>query len=204
MGRRPVAGNWRYLEIREELRRRLTSGEYRLGQTLPSQPDLAREFGVSTMTMRQALAGLIDEGWLEVSQGRRTIVADLSARQPRVLVVDDEPSVREILRTAIEQLGYAVDEARDGQVALDQVADSSYDYVFLDLRMPRVDGIAVLRRLREMGSQARVVVVTGFVDDLLQLDPERDWPITVIPKPFRLDQVRAIFAPATVRPGQAI
>lgn len=194
-----MPASWRYLAIREELRRRLSDGSYQVGQTLPSQPDLAREFGVSTMTMRQALAGLIDEGWLAVSQGRRTVVTDAANRQPRVLVVDDEAPVREILATTVERLGYRVDEAADGQEALDKVAERSYDYVFLDLRMPRVDGITVLRRLHEIGGPVRIIVVTGFVDDLLQLDPERDWPITVIPKPFRLDQIRSIL-PAVPAP----
>lgn len=188
--------HWRYLEIREDFRRRLSDGTYRVGQTLPSQPDLAREFGVSTMTMRQALAGLIDEGWLEVSQGRRTIVADIADRKPRALVADDEGPVRELLRTAIERFGFLVDEAANGQEALDWTAERSYDYVFLDLRMPRVDGVAVLRHLHSIGSTARIVVVTGFPDDLLRLDPERDWPVTVIPKPFRLEHIRAVLTPA--------
>jgi CheY-like chemotaxis protein len=193
-----VAASWRYLAIREELRRRLTDGTYSIGQTLPSQPDLAREFGVSTMTMRQALAGLIDEGWLAVSQGRRTVVADITQRKPRVLVVDDEAPVREVLRATVEHLGYQVDEASDGYEALDRVAERSYDYIFLDLRMPGLDGITVLRRLHEIRGMARIIVVTGFVDDLLQLDPERDWPVTIIPKPFRLDQIRSVLAPQPI------
>lgn len=195
-----MAASWRYLEIREELRRRLTDGTYPIGHTLPSQPDLAREFNVSTMTMRQALAGLIDEGWLEVSQGRRTVVADVSSRKPRVLVVDDEASVREILRTTIERLGFACDEAGDGQEALDHVGRHLYDFIFLDLRMPQVDGLTVLRHLQDIRGLSRIIVVTGFVDDLLQLDPERDWPITIIPKPFRLEQIRAVLAP--IQPPQ--
>ena len=190
-----MAASWRYLAIREELRRRLAEGTYSVGQTLPSQPDLAREFGVSTMTMRQALAGLVDEGWLDVSQGRRTVVADATQRKPRVLVVDDEAPVREVLRAAVEHLGYLVDEAADGYAALDRVAERSYDYIFLDLRMPHLDGFTVLRRLQEIGCLARLIVVTGFVDDLLELDPERDWPVTIVPKPFRLDQIRSVLAP---------
>ena len=199
-----MAASWRYLAIREELRRRLTDGTYSVGQTLPSQPDLAREFGVSTMTMRQALAGLIDEGWLAVSQGRRTVVADATQRKPRVLVVDDEAPVRDVLRATVEHLGYQVDEAADGYEALDRVAERSYDYIFLDLRMPGMDGITVLRRLHEIRGMARIIVVTGFVDDLLQFDPERDWPVTIIPKPFRLDQIRSVLAPQPIgRPAAA-
>ncbi len=125
----------------------------------------------------------------------------------RVLIVEDEPSTRSGLTELVRTWGFTTDAAADGQEALDRVAERPYDHVFLDLRMPRVDGITVLRRLQEIGGMTRIVIVTGFVDDLLHLDPERDWPITVIPKPFRLEQVRTVLAPihapqpATVRAG---
>jgi len=88
----------------------------------------------------------------------------------RVVVVDDDPFVRSGLRMV---LGGApeitvVGEAADGQEAVDVVVQHVPDVVLMDIRMPRVDGLAATRRLRERGSPARILVLTTFdADDLV-------------------------------------
>ena len=62
----------------------------------------------------------------------------------RILIVDDEPNVRLVFRTALEAVGYAVDEVADGVAALDRLRESPADLVLLDLQMPRLDGMATL------------------------------------------------------------
>ena len=78
-------------------------------------------------------------------------------RQARILVVDDEPNVRLVLRTALEPVGYLVDEAGDGLAALERATELSPDLVLLDLQMPLMDGVTTLGRLRASGRDVPVV-----------------------------------------------
>jgi DNA-binding response OmpR family regulator len=79
----------------------------------------------------------------------------------RILIVDDEPNVRLMLRTALESSGYRVSEAADGQGALEQLERGPFHLMILDLRMPRLDGMATLARLRERGGVTPVVMLTA-------------------------------------------
>jgi NarL family two-component system response regulator LiaR len=85
----------------------------------------------------------------------------------RVLIADDQPVVRQGLRTFLELHDdiEVVGEAEDGEHALEAVAALAPDVVLMDLVMPRMDGIAAIGRLRELGSAARVIVLTSFLDE---------------------------------------
>jgi NarL family two-component system response regulator LiaR len=85
----------------------------------------------------------------------------------RVLIADDQPVVRQGLRTFLELHDdiEVVGEAEDGERALEAVAALAPDVVLMDLVMPRMDGIAAIERLRELGSAARVIVLTSFLDE---------------------------------------
>ena len=85
----------------------------------------------------------------------------------RVLIVDDHAVVREGLRTFLElQDGIeVVGEAADGLQALDQAAALAPDVILMDLVMPRLDGVAAMRKLRERSPASRVIVLTSFLDD---------------------------------------
>lgn len=79
-----------------------------------------------------------------------------------ILIVDDEPNVRLVFRTALESAGYATSEAADGQSALARLGRARPDLVLLDLRMPGIDGMETLRRLREADHDVPVVIVTAY------------------------------------------
>lgn len=79
----------------------------------------------------------------------------------RVLICDDEPSIRLLYRTAIEREGVQVDEACDGIECLTVAAETNPDVVILDLYMPRRDGLAVLPELHRLCPSARVLVVSA-------------------------------------------
>lgn len=85
----------------------------------------------------------------------------------RVLIADDQPVVRQGLRTFLELHDdiEVVGEAEDGEAALAAVAEVAPDVVLMDLVMPRLDGVAAIERLRELGSAARVIVLTSFLDE---------------------------------------
>jgi len=78
----------------------------------------------------------------------------------RVLVVDDEPMVRDVLARYLEKEGFAVDTAEDGAAALDAYERTVPDLVLLDLMLPRIDGLEVLRRMRAVRS-APVIMITA-------------------------------------------
>ena len=84
----------------------------------------------------------------------------------RLLIVDDDPSLREIFRLFMEKEGYEVDEAEDGAKGIDRVKAFKPDAIVLDLMMPVMNGVEVLKKLRDADLFARVpvIVVTGFGD----------------------------------------
>jgi len=111
---------------------------------------------------------------------------------PRLLVVDDEPAVREALRRAFALEGYDVELAADGAAALDALdTDAEPDAVVLDVLMPHVDGVTVCRRLRERGSRVPVLMLTAretVGDRVAGLDAGAD---DYLVKPFALEELLA-------------
>ena len=79
----------------------------------------------------------------------------------RILAIDDDPSVRSFLKRGLSYEGYAVDVAESGEVGLGLARDRAPDLVILDLMMPGLDGLEVLRRLRAVGDGVPVILLTG-------------------------------------------
>lgn len=79
----------------------------------------------------------------------------------RILAIDDDPSVRSFLKRGLSYEGYAVDVAESGEVGLNLARDRAPDLVILDLMMPGLDGLEVLRRLRAVGDGVPVILLTG-------------------------------------------
>src|SRR5438128_6003066 len=109
-------------------------------------------------------------------------------QQNRVLVVDDDASICELLSSVLRRHGLQVDVASDGQQALDLLRETSYAVVLLDLIMPVLDGFAVLDRMDEGRSLPVVLVVTGADRSAIsELDPQRIHGI--VRKPFDSDEL---------------
>jgi two-component system, OmpR family, response regulator MprA len=109
----------------------------------------------------------------------------------RVLVVDDDPAVRESLRRSLAFNGYQVELAKDGEQALRQVAATHPDAVVLDVMMPRMDGLAACRALRAAGDDVPVLMLTArdqVSDRVAGLDAGAD---DYLPKPFALEELLA-------------
>jgi len=79
---------------------------------------------------------------------------------PRILIVDDEPALRRALRTSLFASGFTVDEASNGEQAIDQFSRSPADLVLLDINMPGIGGVETCRRLRNLGAEAGIVMIT--------------------------------------------
>jgi DNA-binding response OmpR family regulator len=109
----------------------------------------------------------------------------------RILVVDDDPSVRALLEIVGKRAGFVVDSAVDGLDALEQLRANEYVIVILDLMMPRVNGYDVVQQLRTEPRRPAIVVVTAmtgtFVSDL---DPQVVQ--SIIRKPFDVEMMAAV------------
>ena len=79
----------------------------------------------------------------------------------RLLYVDDEDALRELVKTHLTLEGYEVETAADGHEAIDQLSRSSYDLVLLDLHMPGMDGLGVIRFMKERNISPRMIVLSG-------------------------------------------
>jgi CheY-like chemotaxis protein len=84
---------------------------------------------------------------------------------PRVLVVDDEPDARELLQEFLAGKGYEVLTASDGEEALQKVKAERPHLIFLDVRMPKMDGLEVLKRVREIDREVGVIMVTAVKEE---------------------------------------
>ena len=113
----------------------------------------------------------------------------------RILVVDDEPPVREVLTEYFSTEGYAVESAGSGAEALSAVRGGRVDLVLLDVRMPGLDGVQVLRRIREFGSGVPVIMVTANEDVALAKETLKLGAFDYVAKPFDFDYLdRAVAA----------
>jgi two-component system, OmpR family, response regulator MprA len=110
----------------------------------------------------------------------------------RVLVVDDDRSVRESLRRSLQFNGYEVVTASDGLEALETIAKQQrFDIIVLDVMMPRLDGLETCRRLRALGEEVPIIVLTArdaVSDRVSGLDAGAD---DYLPKPFALEELLA-------------
>ncbi len=88
----------------------------------------------------------------------------------RILIVDDEPNIRLVFRTSLEAEGHSVVEAGDGEAALAWLRQERFELVLLDLRMPLVDGMETLRRMRDEGLDVPVILITahGSIPDAVR------------------------------------
>ena len=117
----------------------------------------------------------------------------------RILVVDDEPGLRQTLSVILGGEGYEVATAANGGEALELLARQEMDLVLCDLRMPGTDGMAVLDAHRARDGKALVIVMSAYLDDDQALEAMRRGAYDVIPKPFRADQVLLIVRKAVER-----
>ncbi|NLU68023.1 response regulator transcription factor [Streptomyces sp. HNM0574] len=115
----------------------------------------------------------------------------VSTESQKVLIVDDEPAVREALRRSLSFEGYATELATDGLDALEKTAAYEPDLVILDVLMPRMDGLTAARRLRASGHRVPILMLTArdtVGDRVTGLDAGAD---DYLVKPFELDELLA-------------
>jgi two-component system response regulator AtoC len=107
----------------------------------------------------------------------------------RVLVVDDEPGLRQSLGLLLTDAGYAVTAETDGRRALERALAEPFDLVLCDVRMPEMDGLAFLRAYRTRGGGALVIVMSAYGGEDAALAAMKEGAYDYLPKPFRPDEV---------------
>lgn len=108
-----------------------------------------------------------------------------------VLVVEDEPPIRRFLRTALSVQGYEVREAADGNQALDECRRRPPDLLILDLGLPVLDGLEVIRRLRDNGASLPIIVLSSRMDEAGKVEALDLGADDYVTKPFGVDELLA-------------
>jgi excisionase family DNA binding protein len=118
------------------------------------------------------------------------------AGRPRVLVVDDEATIRDLLSKTLALAEYDVDLAPDGRTALERLRMIPYDLLITDLKMPGVDGLAVIREARRLKADIPVIIITGFSTEASAIEAVNLGVSGYLTKPFRVPRVLAVAAKA--------
>jgi two-component system KDP operon response regulator KdpE len=118
----------------------------------------------------------------------------VSSNPVSVLVVDDEPPIRRFLRTSLAGHNYRITEAESGQAALDILAREKPDLVILDLGLPDMEGIEVLRRIRAT-SRVPVVVLSSRGEERVKVEALELGADDYVTKPFGMAELKREFAP---------
>ena len=113
----------------------------------------------------------------------------MSGGKPKILVVDDQRSIRTTLSGIIEEEGYDVTEVEDGYLAIDAVKDSAFDLIFMDIKMPGINGVQTFREIKKISPKSVVVMMTGFAVEDLVKEALEEGAFSVVYKPFEIRDV---------------
>ena len=106
-----------------------------------------------------------------------------------ILVIDDDETICSLFTDTLEEVGYKVTTVTDSYEALELVENSNYDLVFLDLKMPGMDGAELLGRIRAAKPETPVMVVTGYPESDLMMKALDYGPLGVMKKPFKSSDI---------------
>lgn len=130
------------------------------------------------------------------SESKSSFPPDVSDKT--ILIVDDEKIVRDLLQDILEEKGFRTLAAKDGEEALELYRNHTFDLVFLDLKLPGMSGLDVLRHLKSKYSNVQIVVITGYLDDKQAAQAISDGALGCIFKPFQIKEilnlVQAVFS----------
>jgi len=144
------------------------------------------------------------DAWLDTQRPRQDRVpAPAMSDRPqtrdgrsRVLVVDDESSIRELLQKTLALAEYEVDTAPDGRAALERLRLGNYDLLIADLKMPGMDGLTLIREAKRLKADLPVIIITGFSTESSAIEAVNLGVAGYLTKPFRVPQVLAAAARA--------
>jgi len=143
------------------------------------------------------------DAWLESQRPRAVRAAAApparaatAPARPRILVADDEASIRDLLAKTLALAEYEVDLVPDGRSAIERLRIMPYDLLITDLKMPGVDGLSVIREARRLRADIPVIIITGFSTEASAIEAVNLGVSGYLTKPFRVPRVLATAAKA--------
>jgi len=144
------------------------------------------------------------DAWLDSQRprsGERPVIIPLDrpqgrAGRPRILVVDDEASIRELLSKTLALAEYDVDTAPDGRAGVERLRLGHYDLLIADLKMPGMDGLSLIREAKRFRGDLPVIIITGFSTESSAIEAVNLGVAGYLTKPFRVPQVLSAAAKA--------
>jgi two-component system response regulator PilR (NtrC family) len=112
--------------------------------------------------------------------------------EDKILVVDDEQSMREFLDIMLKKEGYKVSLASNGDEVLKYIDKDIFDLVLLDIRMPKMDGIAVLKKIKSTSPETVVIMITAYASADTAIKAMKEGAYDYITKPFKVDEIKLI------------
>jgi excisionase family DNA binding protein len=146
------------------------------------------------------------DAWLDSQRPRgerpsAPAAAPARSTRQRVLVVDDEASIRDLLSKTLALAEYDVDTAPDGTTALDRMRAYNYDLLIADLKMPGMDGLTLIRQAKRIKADLPVIIITGFSTESSAIEAVNLGVAGYLTKPFRVPQVLAAASKALGAPA---
>ncbi|MCK4815044.1 response regulator [bacterium] len=110
----------------------------------------------------------------------------------RILVIDDDEGIRKLFLLSLEGKGFQIDTAESGEQGIEIMQQTKYDLIYLDLKMPDMNGVETLRELRKMNKDVPVYIITAFHEeyfDQLKAAEEDGIDFELLKKPFDSEQL---------------
>jgi two-component system response regulator PilR (NtrC family) len=126
-------------------------------------------------------------------------IQEIQKKRHRILVVDDEESMREFLCILLQRDGHKVEAVGDGQQAVARLKDCSYDLIISDIKMPKLDGFALLEYVRERSPATAIIMITAFSTTEQAVDAMKKGAYDYITKPFKNEEIRLVVENALER-----
>ncbi|MHB8809234.1 MAG: sigma-54-dependent transcriptional regulator, partial [Desulfobulbaceae bacterium] len=116
-----------------------------------------------------------------------------------ILIVDDEPSMREFLRILLEKDGHAVHTAATGTAAIDLVTSHDFDLIISDIRMPGMNGLELLAETKKRRPELPVIMITAYASPDDAVKAMKEGAFDYITKPFKVEEIKRVIKSATAR-----
>ncbi|MCJ7430523.1 response regulator [Candidatus Bathyarchaeota archaeon] len=109
--------------------------------------------------------------------------------RPRILIVDDDESIRKVLVAVLEENEYVVDSAKDGKEAIEKTSRDFYNLALVDIRLPDIEGTKLIAKMKETTPRMRKIIITGYPSLQNAVDALNKGADAYIMKPFDMDKV---------------
>src|SRR2546425_7116222 len=117
----------------------------------------------------------------------------------KILIVDDDEGVRQVLGQSLHDAGHRVSSAESGEKAIATVREDAFDLVILDMVLPRVDGMEVLKEITTLRPELPVIMITGYASVETAIKAMKMGAVDYIVKPFRMEEVELVVGKALER-----